>query len=301
MYHYVREKSRSDIPLNSLDVNVFEDQVKRFVRHYEIISAEDLVNNNFGRNSKEKLILTFDDGYLDHYKYVLPVLVKYKIKGTFYIPTQILEQDNLLDINKIHFLLATVNIDDILSELFQLLDKYRVDYKLDSNNQFLQKYAVPTRWDDRKTAFVKRMLQSGLPNLVRMKVLNNLYQELVANRVRIPPRLYLSRREIIEMSSIGMSVGAHTHNHLRLDTCSYKEQWFQISQSIEILKGIGIPSPQLSFCYPFGAFNKDTISILRKLNVGVAFTVNPKASVVLSSKNKFRFPRMDCNDFLSCL
>ena len=32
---------------------------------------------------KPLLLLSFDDGYIDHYKYVVPTLVKTKLKGVF--------------------------------------------------------------------------------------------------------------------------------------------------------------------------------------------------------------------------
>ena len=38
------------------------------------------------------MLLTFDDGYLDHFKYVLPLLSKEKISGCFYPPIQILKK-----------------------------------------------------------------------------------------------------------------------------------------------------------------------------------------------------------------
>ena len=41
------------------------------------------------------MFLTFDDGYLDHYKYVYPIL-KNKISGSFYVPSKILQKGYIL-------------------------------------------------------------------------------------------------------------------------------------------------------------------------------------------------------------
>jgi peptidoglycan/xylan/chitin deacetylase (PgdA/CDA1 family) len=294
MYHYVRERDKDGIRLNSLDVQVFEEQVKYFVRNYCVLSVEELLEGNLRGIKKEILLLTFDDGYLDHYEYVLPILDKYKVKGTFYIPTRILN-DEFLDINKIHLLLATTSTDAIISSLFRILNQYRSEYKLASNEEYIKRYAVPTRWDDRKIALVKKTLQTGLPESVRLRALDNLFQKFVLNGVRVP-RLYLSKKEIMEMSLMGMCICAHTHNHPHLADCSESKQRYEIATSIELLRQIGIGSPELSFCYPFGDFDSNSISILQDLDVKVAFTVEPRKSICLDATSRYQFPRMDCND-----
>ena len=59
---------------------------------------------------KPLLLLSFDDGYIDHYKYVVPTLVKNKIKGCFYPPINIFK-GKLLNVNKIHFILNFLGIE----------------------------------------------------------------------------------------------------------------------------------------------------------------------------------------------
>ena len=54
---------------------------------------------------KNSLFLTFDDGLKCHYK-VHKILNKKGINGIFYIPTQILEKSKILNVHKIHLILA---------------------------------------------------------------------------------------------------------------------------------------------------------------------------------------------------
>ena len=54
---------------------------------------------------KPSIFLTFDNGYIDHYKYVFPCLSKKKITASFYPSTKAIENKIVLDINKIHFIL----------------------------------------------------------------------------------------------------------------------------------------------------------------------------------------------------
>ena len=77
-YHYVREIKKSKYPnIKGLEFVEFKDQINYLVKNYEIISTEDLINEDFD-NRKKNIILTFDDGLTDHYKYVYPFLKKKK-------------------------------------------------------------------------------------------------------------------------------------------------------------------------------------------------------------------------------
>ena len=55
-------------------------QLKFLKKNFSMISAEELnylLSNKTKSNFKKPLmLLTFDDGYLDHFKYVLPLLSK---------------------------------------------------------------------------------------------------------------------------------------------------------------------------------------------------------------------------------
>ena len=54
------------------------------------------------------LWLMFDDGYLDYYQYVSPVLNRYGFFASFFPPVLTTKRELVLDVNKIHFILACV-------------------------------------------------------------------------------------------------------------------------------------------------------------------------------------------------
>ena len=85
MYHYVRDLNNSNYPkIKGLDIKEFENQLIFLSKNYNVISIEDFYNKNFNIN-KKTCVLTFDDGYVDHYDFVLDKLLKYKMKGAIAI------------------------------------------------------------------------------------------------------------------------------------------------------------------------------------------------------------------------
>ena len=73
---------------------------------------------------KKSLLLTFDDGYIDHYEYVFPLLKKNNLSGIFYPPVQVITNNKVLDVNKIHFVLEKEqNKEKILKKINLLIKK----------------------------------------------------------------------------------------------------------------------------------------------------------------------------------
>ena len=88
MYHYVREIHNSKYPnIKGLELEGFKRQLDFLQSEFSIISAEDLIyyaENKVSNLPNNPCYLTFDDGYKDHYKYVLPELKKRKLQGSFF-------------------------------------------------------------------------------------------------------------------------------------------------------------------------------------------------------------------------
>ncbi len=87
MYHYIRDyQDRTDDPLGiqlSVSPKTFDKQLSNLkAAGYETISLEDFAG---GKYKPKSVVLTFDDGYDDHYTNALPILEKYQATATFFI------------------------------------------------------------------------------------------------------------------------------------------------------------------------------------------------------------------------
>ena len=81
MYHYVRDLKHSRYPrIKGLDAALFREQVAYLKKHYTCVSVDDVVDAaRAGAPLPENAaLLTFDDGYSDHFDFVFPILKKEK-------------------------------------------------------------------------------------------------------------------------------------------------------------------------------------------------------------------------------
>jgi peptidoglycan/xylan/chitin deacetylase (PgdA/CDA1 family) len=91
MYHYVRPIKESAFPnIKGLELDGFKRQLDYLSSKYYFVTAEDVVDavTNDKELPKDSCWLTFDDGYKDHFLYVLPELSKRKIQGSFFPPVK---------------------------------------------------------------------------------------------------------------------------------------------------------------------------------------------------------------------
>ena len=310
MYHYVRDLKNSRYPnIKGLDIEKFKKQIKFFKENYNFVRIEDLIE--YYKNPKEKelpdkaILLTFDDGYKDHYTYVLPILLENNIQGSFYIPTKCFQDKKVLDVNKIHFILESCigKEERILKEIEEYLEKNKDSRISLSYDDYFKEYAVDSRFDKKEVIFIKRMLQVVLPEDYRKKLVDILFKKYVCtigdkiiSERAFWEELYLTPEQIRMMEKVGMHIGFHSHDHVWLNSLSKEEQEFQIKSSINYFKEIGIKTEKMTLSYPYGGYNEESVELIKKYKIPLAFTTKV-AIVDLNKDENYALPRLDTNDF----
>lgn len=86
MYHYVRDARRTPFPvLNALAVADFEAQLDFLQSRFTVIdypTFERLLAGD-GPDGGPSALLTFDDGFVDHWQTVFPILTRRQLGGYF--------------------------------------------------------------------------------------------------------------------------------------------------------------------------------------------------------------------------
>jgi len=279
MYHYVRDLSKSKYPnIKGLSIEAFEKQLSYIKQNYNAVDIRDIILAIRGIKKllPNACLLTFDDAFIDHYIYVYPRLIAQGLKGTFFPPAVIYYEDTVLDVHKIHFILAVESdINRIIKDLFKLMDHFD-ETCLFSKKELYHQYAKPGRFDNRDINFVKQLLQSVLPENMRCKIINELFSKYVSSDEKaFAQELYMSIPMIQELVDNGMTIGGHGYSHKRLGMLSPQEQTIEIEKTRLFLNKIH-DSEQIDWVlsYPHGNWNKDTLKILTSNDCAIALTIN---------------------------
>jgi peptidoglycan/xylan/chitin deacetylase (PgdA/CDA1 family) len=300
MYHYVRPISRSAYPkIKGLEIEKFTKQVHYLKKNKKIVSTGDVikaVNQNIDLPSGS-VWLTFDDGYKDHVEFVAPILEKMGIEGCFFPVSNAFESTCLLDVNKIHYILALSSSDDLLIQIL----KERMLVAGYTKKDFLNLWGSvdkSSRYDSKKIMFFKKILQRELPLHIRSKILDEIFEVIVDKKqADISRELYMSKSDLYHLHKKGFAIGVHTKSHQWLNQLTYTEQKKEVAEAIEALKKITGNTNNFIMCYPYGAYNKTTLNLLKEYNCSLAVTTK-KGIANLIKDNKYELPRLDTNDYL---
>jgi peptidoglycan/xylan/chitin deacetylase (PgdA/CDA1 family) len=243
------------------------------------------------------VLLTFDDGYLDHYTYVMPELVERKLDGLFFVPVSVLQRSRVMDVNKIHFIVAaSSDISQVVDELCSSVEKYRDTYQLSSVDAYREEWARPGRYDDADTMFVKRMFQKGLPNPVRGKVLAELFRRFVCEDEEVfATGLYMNDEQVRTLKHCGMHIGSHGVTHRWFTELTADELKNELDASWDFLESVGEEKGQRVICYPYGGYNPEVIDIARNRNYAFGVTVESRIAMP-GQDDPMLLPRLDTND-----
>jgi len=88
MYHQVLPKELA--PKDNLIVTAenLEEQLIYIKNNFTTLFFKDIQKES---NTPNKIILTFDDGYYNNLEYLIPLLEKYQLKATIFIPTEYIQ------------------------------------------------------------------------------------------------------------------------------------------------------------------------------------------------------------------
>ena len=300
MYHYVRPNDkRLSERHNVLDLELFDQQLDLMAEKFDFVLGNDLLTlSKSGAELKNKIWLTFDDGYRDCIDYVLPSLIARKATGTFYIPTEAIFERKLLDVNKIHILLSS---DLTPKEIVKISGQYFSEMGLEeiveiSFDELFVKYGVANLWNDRETEFIKKLFQKLIPTAVRKKYLANVFNQIVKrSESSWVDEFYLSPDDVQILVESGMEIGSHGHSHEWLAEMTAESQRDELTKSFTHLDSVVNYGKSRSMCCPFGSYNEDTLNILRSLDVriGVLNRIETYANFEVGAHDLLELDRID--------
>lgn len=304
MYHYTRDLVHSRYPeIRGLDINLFKQQIQWFTGggQFNPVRMEEVLEAVEGRQTlpDNALLLTFDDGYIDNFTFALPILQEYGVQGSFFIPGKTFATHQLLDVNKIHYILASASnkMNNLIEDLYKRLDYYRgSEFEYPSNEDLYNEYAVANRFDPKEIIFVKRILQNAIPEKVRNMISSELFKKYVGvTEEQLAYELYMTEDQIRTMRRQGMYIGIHGYDHYWLGKLTKEQMQTDIDMALDVMNEFINPQKWV-MNYPYGNYSEDVLNYIKSKGATMGLTTEVDA-VDFCKFNPLTMPRFDCNDF----
>jgi peptidoglycan/xylan/chitin deacetylase (PgdA/CDA1 family) len=293
-YHYVRDVERTLFPdIKALSIAGFIAQLDWLQARFDIIdgaTAERAVRSGQGFE-RPTALLTFDDGFVDHYEHVFPILRDRGIGGIFFIAGQTLRTEpTLLNVHKTHFLLSHLGANRFSEEVAAALEHEGVETRAGDREGVY-------RYDEAPDIRIKRILNYEAPYPVADRVLADIFARHLGDSVAFARSLYLSAGQIREMAQGGMTFGFHTESHPVLSRLDAAAQRAELQDGPQLVAGL-TGQQSVSFCYPYGfshTYNADTLSALAACGYSMAFNT-VRREIVFGQDQRYELPRFDTRD-----
>lgn len=261
-YHRVGEAEGDpwDPAIFSATGEEFEEQVAFLKRKQMLVTLDEALafvdGTEKDRTSRCRVLITFDDGYLDNYEIAFPILRSYGAMGVFFLCSSL-----------------------VGSNFVPWWDRIAYLVKSSGKRRFTLRYPIPLDVDIDKNGLGTSLRE--ICNLYKSpamidseRFMADLTEVVGATALADVPRRFLSWDEAQEMIAGGMAIGAHTHTHAMLSKLEEEEQRRELTLSRAIIRE-KLKTSADSFAYPFGsktAFTKQTEQIAEEAGFRAAFS-----------------------------
>jgi peptidoglycan/xylan/chitin deacetylase (PgdA/CDA1 family) len=208
----------------------FAKDLDFLLENYEPVRpGEDLKSVLSVRGSRQRVLLSFDDGLSECHRYVAPILEERNIQAVFFINTAFLDNRALFFRYKLSLILAKLNSaginDAVISEIRQMLGLKK---KNDLAGRIME-----LKYD-------QVCLIDQLAETLNLSFADYLERE----------RPYMSIDQILDLHRRGFIVGAHSDDHPLYAELTEEEIIRQTKRSSEIMQTI-VPEDLKLFSFPF--------------------------------------------------
>jgi len=297
MYHYIRPCPEGLDSFRYLHIDHFRRQLDWFAATACFVSRDEFFEAAANGADCEGVVLTFDDGFTDHYQWVLPELQARGLWGFFFIPTGMYRTGKFLDVHRVHLLLGRQGG----MQMMEALNAHaRDDMFSHAHVDEFRSKTYSLQDSDEATALFKRALNYYISYPWRGRILDALMLEVFGDERKMAHDFYVRPDQIREMHDAGMVIGSHSVTHPVFSRLGICEQEAEIRDSLAFLRDV-IGSPVTTFCYPHGGFHTftaDTERLLGQHGCTLSFNVEPRDVTGADfSRRPLALPRYDCNLF----
>jgi peptidoglycan/xylan/chitin deacetylase (PgdA/CDA1 family) len=263
-YHRIgnRDEDPFDPEVFSATGDQLNEQISYLKRQCSLVTLEEAMAfvdgaiNEKSRRPRCRVLITFDDGYLDNYEIAFPILRSHGVQGVFFLATGLVGSCYVPWWDHIAFLMKSAR-----------------------RQQFCLRYPAGLVVDFDKNGMAESLrdvlnLYKRPENTDPTRFMCELREQVKGNDPSGTMRRFLNWNEAREMASGGMAIGSHTHAHHVLSQLSPDQQREELAQSRALLREqLGTEVDALA--YPVGAatsFSDQTQQLAQEVGYRAAFS-----------------------------
>jgi peptidoglycan/xylan/chitin deacetylase (PgdA/CDA1 family) len=257
MYHGIDKVQSTRYNERFFSVKNFEEQIKTMKRHFHVLNHADLVNRNFSKD-KTNIVITFDDGYANNFRYALPVLDRYNAHAYFFITGMGQTDQNILWADALNIVTAHIHNGArlLLNDCeFDLKDGIFTDR---AAGRDLNSY-IKARGYDEKKELVTQLLR--LYDLTKHEGLNDYWQLMTNSEIQRAAQ------------SKNITIGSHGYFHNNLGDIPLEDALKEVALSKKYLESLTQKAVD-SIAFPDGSYTTSLNDALYTAGVTTQFVVD---------------------------
>ena len=265
MWHYVRDAGAEPrVGTGFVDLATFDAQLDRIGRLRTVVGWSQVGEALAGTRPlpSDAVLLTFDDGLVDHHRTVLPCLADRGWPAVFFVTAR-QAGDRLAVGHRLHVLLADLSPAELRAVVDRLAPVDRAAFRAAERRERAAGVAP--------IDVLKRPLQRDLADAAG-PILSALIDERHGSEPDVADALHLSADQVADLHGAGMTIGGHGRRHLWLDWEPADRIRAEIADSATFLAAD--PKPW-AFAYPYGAGHPAATSALEAAGFAAAFHASP--------------------------
>lgn len=280
LYHRVLEKTPEGLydPGLFVTAGTFEMHLREISKYFDVVALEKLTQSNSGEG--RFCTITFDDGWIDNYEIAFPILKKYRMPATMFLPT------------------GKIGMNDSFwfDNLWELANHA---VRRGAEAVFIEKFHKLVRsWYPRVlsvdhlsnlTLALKYLPASTLDDLVKEAFLGLNIHPLVQKNI-------IDWDHVSEMSQYGITFGSHGLQHYILPTLDNGLKRKDIFESLEGLKSRGARTIPF-FSFPNGEWDRESLQLICDAKYRGALTTRIGFNV--PGTNPFLLNRISLHEYIS--
>ena len=253
----------------------FEAALKFLVRYYNPVHLEDVLADPDGRGLPPRAVLvTFDDGYASAMEWAAPLCGKFGVPAVFFLNAAFLDNHQLAPDSLVCFVANVLGMESInaAARVVKGADSPKLKCMAEVFSRFFPAISLAER----------KVFLDALADLARIN----------AQQLAEEAQLYLTRKQLCELASLGFEIGNHTYTHARCRSLTAENLAGEVDRNKAELEAVSGKKVR-SFSVPYGSsedLTSDLVGHLKLSGHEVAFLSESAANLQVAGQ--FQFDRV---------